>query len=58
MKKFILLLFFIPLLSIADDFTIDETKSDIYFANGIDTSKKDAQKNFNFRSDFLGKNYE
>jgi 5,10-methenyltetrahydromethanopterin hydrogenase len=37
--------------------SINENMSDVYFANGILT-EEDAQKNFNFRSDFLGKNYE
>ena len=35
MKKYILLLFFIPLLGVSSDFIIDETKSYIYFANGV-----------------------
>jgi len=37
MKKYILLtlLVFIPLFGLSADFTIDETKSNIYFANGV-----------------------
>ena len=45
MKKslFLIPLFLIPLSSQASDLTIDETKSDIYFANGILTTEEDAQ---------------
>ena len=47
MKKYILLtlLFLLPLLGLSADFTIDETKSDIYFANGVLTDDGNATKN-------------
>jgi len=49
MKKYILLtlLCFIPLLGFSADFTIDERKSDIYFANGVLTDDGNATANLN-----------
>jgi len=49
MKKYILLtlLFFIPLLGFSTDITIDERKSDIYFANGVLTDDGNATENLN-----------
>ena len=44
-KLLFALLCLLPLLSWADDFIIDETKSDIYFANGVLTDKKTAENN-------------
>ncbi len=46
MKKFILLLL-IPLIGFSADFTIDERKSDIYFANGVLTDDGNATANLN-----------
>ena len=47
MKKylFLILLFLIPLLGQSAEFKIDETKSDIYFANSILTTEEDAKIN-------------
>ncbi len=55
MKRYIILalLFFIPLLGLSDDFKIDERKSDIYFANGVLTTDKDADENLKLISDLV-----
>lgn len=55
MKKYFLLtiLFFIPLLGLSADFTIDERKSDIYFANGVLTDDGNATINLKLISEFV-----
>ncbi len=55
MKKNILLtlLFLLPLLGISAEIEIDETKSDIYFANGVLTDDGNATKNLKLISDLI-----